>query len=55
MVWLNAALAVMLQPNVRQVRASSLNLTTKPHNSLAQMLTVRLVNKCMNVNLITDV
>ena len=53
MVCLNGALAVMLQPNVRQVWASSLNLATKPRNSLAQMLTVTLINKCMNVNLIT--
>ena len=55
MVWLNAAKAEMLQPNEGQVGAGSLNFTIAPLNSLTQMLTVRLVNNCMDAGLIADV
>lgn len=55
MVWLNAAKAEMLQPNERQVWAGSLDWTIAPLDSLTQMLTVRLVNNCKDVDLIADV
>ena len=50
MVWLNAA-----KGSNAQARVSSLDLTMKPLNSLAQILTVRLVSNCVYVTLIPAV